>query len=187
MALELVNTTKPVCFLEEIVQEQTCREVEPLIRAHYDEVSPDWLKDLQQLKPQFDRYILASEQKQGILMTMRTRKPATLEEAVEKKLAIMGEKPDRYVGDELVGYAFFFISEPFHFSGSLEAFCDVIYVKPPYRGLPAFRFGQACIGHLQSIGVGIVHTYCQVEHDLTRFWEGLGFRLAELHFSMRLK
>lgn len=188
MALQLVEN-KPVVYLEEFPNEKTLAEVRPLLEAHHAEVSPEWLKDLQTLEPQFQLYLSACEKKNGVLFTMRTKRQAGYGEAQEKNLAFFPSAPGSLEGevpDELVGYCFFWVYPALHFPGCLEANCDVIYVKPGYRGIRSFRFAEQIMAELKERGVKVVHAYCQVEHDLTRFWEGLGFKLTEHHFSMRL-
>lgn len=160
-------------FLEEQITPEICDEIMPLLQMHYDELSHPEFKDIQVLKPRFDKYIEAGNKRMAVLFTIR--------EVSDDDVPVEG----KWKGP-LKGYWVFFINDTLHYEGTVQAAGDVLFVVPEYRGIVAWKFAKECIEHLKNGGVQIIHAYCKQAHDLTRFYEGLGMKQIDLHFSMRL-
>lgn len=89
---------------------------------------------------------------------------------------------------ELIGYAIFIVATGLHYSGSLQAKQDVLFVDPSSRGRGAgiklLRFADA---ELAAEGVQLVYHHTKLAHPaLGRLLEHLGYEPVETVYSRRL-
>lgn len=180
-----------VVFFEEIITEEICAEITPLLQKHWEEVSHPAFKDIQELKPRFDQYIALGAQRKAVLFTAReTKKVPTADALMQEPVKNWHSAEDNgyvYVGGRLVGYWVFLFSDTLHYATTKQAYGDVLFMEKEYRGKTAFDFAKECISQLKQGGIQIVHAYCKKAHDLTRFFvEGMGFEQIDLHFTKRL-
>jgi GNAT superfamily N-acetyltransferase len=89
--------------------------------------------------------------------------------------------------NELVGYAVYLVSAALHYSTSLQAFQDVVYLKPEYRGKMA---GAHLIARadqcLKQEGVQVVYQHVKVAHDFAPLLLRLGYELVDQIYARRL-
>jgi len=91
------------------------------------------------------------------------------------------------VGLELVGYAIFAVARSMHYSGSLQARQDVIYLDPRYRhGRLGFRFIGWCDTQLKAEGVQVVFQHVKAAHNFGPMLERLGYELIDYMYGRRL-
>lgn len=91
------------------------------------------------------------------------------------------------VGDQLVGYALFFVRPAPHYAGSLQAAQDVLYLHPSMRGGAGAEFIAYCDEQLRACGVQVVHHHAKHAHpQLGKALERLGYEPVETIYSKRL-
>lgn len=88
---------------------------------------------------------------------------------------------------ELVGYAVFFVAHNPHYSTSLQATQDVIYLEKSRRGL---GFGKGfinwCDSQLRDEGVQAVYHHVKEKHNFGGMLESLDYKLVDLIYARRL-
>lgn len=93
------------------------------------------------------------------------------------------------VEGRLVGYACFMVKTNPHYSESLQAVQDVLFVLPEYR---ASRIGIGLIKHcdaeLRQLGVQVVyqHVKCKESLDFSPLLERIGYELIDRIYGKRL-
>ena len=123
-------------FNLEPVSNSLCEEIFPLLEKHYDEVAH--FKQIP-LSPDFKQY---------------------------KKLDEMGVLRCYTARDEtggIVGYAIFMVKHNIHYSTSLQAVQDVIFIHPERRGF-GIKFIKWCDEMLKADGVEAVYHHVKREH-----------------------
>lgn len=133
-------------------------EIIPLISKHYVEIAH--YQDIR-LKPDFDTYQKLSDA--GILKVFTARK--------EKKL---------------IGYAFFFVKTNMHYSESLQALQDILFVDKEYRGTTGARLIKFCDEELKKKGVQVVYHHVKKAHNFGRMLERLGYEEIDIVYGKRL-
>jgi GNAT superfamily N-acetyltransferase len=150
----------PILHAQECVQD-VMAEIEPLLRAHYLEIAH--FQDIP-LNPDFDRYVRA--ERAGALRIYTARR-----------------------NTDLVGYAIYFVQPHLHYSGSLQAQQDVLYLTPETRkggaGLWLIRYADQ---ELASEGVQVVIQHVKARPDLNfgPLLERLGYELMDHLYVKRL-
>lgn len=91
------------------------------------------------------------------------------------------------VGETLVGYAIYFVRPNLHYTSSLQASQDVLFLLPEYRGkLIGAQFIAWCDAQLQAEGVQVVTQHVKAEHNFGPLLERMGYQLVDLIYSRRL-
>lgn len=90
-------------------------------------------------------------------------------------------------GEKIVGYAIWFLMKhPHYVSSGLMGQIDVYYMLPKYR-----MFGMLLFAHsertLKERGVKKVYLSCKLHHDLSAFFEKLGYRPTDKVFTKLLE
>lgn len=140
--------------------EKVWGEMEGLFGAHYQEVSHN--PDIP-LAPDNDRYEMLARNGRLRIYTVRS-------------------------DSQLIGYAVFIVATGLHYSGSLQAKQDILFVDPSSRGRGAgiklLRFADAA---LAAEGVQVVYHHVKLAHPaLGRLLEHLGYEPVETVYSRRL-
>lgn len=135
-------------------------EIAELCVAHWEEIALD--KDIP-LSPDWDRYTLLEQA--GHLRTYTAR-----------------------VDGELVGYAVFIVSPALHYSTSLQAIQDVIFLHPDHRrgraGMSLVRLSESS---LRDEGVQVVFHHAKKDHPaLGILLERMGYGVADILYKKRL-
>lgn len=145
-------------FRREPLDDKLFDEVLPLLTQHYLEIAhyPDI-----KLEPDFKQY--AKLEEIGAVRAFVARDEAGL----------------------LIGYSVFFVRHNLHYSSSLQASQDVIYIDPKRRG-----FGRSfivwCDEQLQAEGVQVVYQHLKAKHNFGKMLEAIGYELVDLIYARRL-
>src|SRR5690349_5297041 len=108
-------------FKREKATMELCQEMMPLLKKHWEEISNPDLKDIQVLKPDFEKYIAAENE--GNLMVFTIRNPWTL-----------------------VGYWVWIVQKNLHYSTTRQAYGDVLFLDKEHRGTgTGFKFMKWCV------------------------------------------
>jgi len=86
---------------------------------------------------------------------------------------------------ELIGYAVFFVRKNIHYSSSLQAIQDIIYIHPKYRGQGG-RFIVWCDAQLKAEGVQVVYHHVKASHNWGPLLERIGYQLIDHIYGRRL-
>lgn len=90
-------------------------------------------------------------------------------------------------GSVLIGYAFYFLAHNSHYSGSLQASQDVLFIHPDYRrsgaGLKLMREADR---RLRTEGVQAVYHHEKIAHSFAPLLERLGYECIERVWVKRL-
>lgn len=139
---------------------ETIEEMWPLLEKHYREIShyPDI-----ELDPDIKRYL--EHEANGTLRVFTVRKDCAL-----------------------IGYALFFIAYNMHYSKSLQAIQDVIYLDPASRGgKTGFRLLEYCEDQLTYEGVQVIYHHVKDKHPaLGRILESMGYEITDHLYARRL-
>jgi hypothetical protein len=88
---------------------------------------------------------------------------------------------------ELMGYGIFTVSPSLHYSDSVQAHQDVLYLDPAYRkGRVGLRFIQFCDRQLQAEGVQVVYQHVKAAHNFGPMLERMNYELIDLIYGRRL-
>ena len=91
------------------------------------------------------------------------------------------------VGILLVGYAIFAVARSMHYSTSLQARQDILYLDPEYRhGRLGMRFIAWCDEQLRAEGVQVVFQHIKAAHNFGPMLERLGYELIDHMYGRRL-
>jgi GNAT superfamily N-acetyltransferase len=135
-------------------------ELLPLLHSHYSEIA--LYQDIQ-LKPEFDTYYKLEELGLLKIFTLRDSNKA------------------------LCGYAAYIIRKAIHYTDSVQAHQDVLYINPDLRGKGLGHvFINYCDNELKRMGVQVVFQHVTRKHDYSSTLKGLGYELNEIVFSRRL-
>lgn len=131
----------------------------PLLREHFKEIAH--FKDIV-LDPDFAKYEAMDLTGRLLILTAR-------------------------VEGELVGYAIYFVMPALHYRRSLQAFQDVLYVAPEYRGgLLGMRLLKRSDQELKRMGVEVVRQHMKAAHSFGPLLARLGYELEDLIYVKRL-
>lgn len=134
-------------------------EIEPLLKAHYDEIAhyPDIALDV-------DWATYRELEKNGALLIFTLRD-----------------------GGLLRGYAVFVVKFNLHYRTSRQAVQDVLYLDPDLRKqMLGARFIQWCDEQLTAEGVQVVYQHVKHAHDFGRTLQRLGYESIETVWGKRL-
>jgi len=136
-------------------------EIDPLLVAHYEELAR--FKDIP-LAP--DKAAYATVENIGMLRTYTVRDDGVL-----------------------VGYAIFFLRQALHYSTSLQASQDVLFISPAHRGRKTgLEFLTWCDEQLRVEGVQVVYHHVKVDPalDFGPLLIRLGYEQIDAIYGKRL-
>lgn len=84
-----------------------------------------------------------------------------------------------------VGYAFYIVNHNLHYSGSLQAAQDVIFINLAARGFGQ-QFIRWCDDQLHADGVQVVTHHVKAAHNFGPMLERIGYELVDLIYARRL-
>ncbi len=89
--------------------------------------------------------------------------------------------------NELVGYCVYFVRPNPHYSGSLQAAQDVLFLAPEYRkGMVGAKFIKWCDERLKEEGVQAVYQHVKAVHDFGPMLERMGYEKVDIIYGKRL-
>lgn len=88
---------------------------------------------------------------------------------------------------KLVGYSLFIIDEHHQKKGVIQAFQDVLYVSPEYRGQNSIDFIDHSLAELKKFGVHDCYIPTKMKNSLGKLLERKGFRKSEEIYLRRLQ
>lgn len=147
-------------FQREPVSAPLISEIEPLLQAHFEEIShyPDI-----PLQPNYDVY--AALDKEGSLRMFTIRDQA----------------------EHLVGYCIYFLRHNLHYVSSKQASQDILFLGKEYRGsMVGYKFIKWCDEQLQTEGVQVVYQHVKAAHDFSPMLKRMGYELVDLIYAKRL-
>lgn len=137
---------------------QVRAEITPMFDLHYEEVGQ---KDLT-LLPDWARFTALESAGVLVIFTVRAE-------------------------GRLIGYSVFFVQPHIHYSGTVAAINDVIFILPEFRGGTA---GVRLVKHsetgLKARGVGKIYYHAKPDTPLVRLLEAYEYRLMESIYSKRI-
>ena len=90
-------------------------------------------------------------------------------------------------GKELVGYHVNIVKKGLHYKSNLFAMTDIFYLKPELRGVGAgLKMFVFVHEELKKMGVEKIFTGYKVKHDLSKLFDGLGYRLSDKFYTKLL-
>lgn len=137
---------------------ESSSEILKLSELHYKEVSQ--YQDIP-LDPDQERYALIEKAGLLYLFTARTDE------------------------NELVGYAAFIVGVHMHYKSSRNAYSDILYMLPKYRG-HAMSFINACDELMDADGINTVCHSVTEKKDFSPVLKRLGYQILETTYSRRL-
>lgn len=182
--------TPAVCFTREPFTDALFAELEPLLIEHWREIAH--YQDIP-LAPDVGVYHAAEAS--GVLRVFTVRYPGLkwrpfLDPDQRSAAQIHAEtNAMRKAGiapDSLAGYAIFFVRPNPHYSGSVQAVQDVVFLNPSIRGGNGYRFIAWCDEQLRAEGVQAVYHHVKVSHDFGPMLQRQGYELVDLIYAKRL-
>lgn len=154
-------------FALEPLSEALFGEMAPLLLAHWREVSQ--FKDIP-LAPAFASYL--ERQDAGNLRVFTVRGEFT----------VTGTKGPlvQWESGRLYGYAVFFVQPNPHYTGSLQASADVLFLHPDVRARTAMRFLKWCDDQLASEGCELVYHRVKLSKDWSKILERIGYAPVDI-------
>lgn len=149
----LNNTISRVEFTREALS-LVQKEIEPLLKEHYEEIA--WNQEKIPLRPDWAKY--QKLEVAGILRVFAARRSGAL-----------------------IGYAVYFVSLHLHYSETLWAANDIIFVRKSERGSVGVKLLRFSETELRSEGVKLVGLHIKLEHDWSRMAERLGYEKTEFN------
>lgn len=144
-------------FAREALSDSIIAEMSPLTERHWSEVAH--FKDIP-LSVCWADFIAAD--KNGGLRTFTAR-----------------------LSGKLVGYCVFFVRHNGHYSSSLQASQDVVFIAPEHRGFGRL-FIDWCDSQLREEGVQVTAHHVKLAHNWGRMLESLGYERVEIIYQRRL-
>lgn len=138
--------------------ENLVEEIAPLIHAHYKEISH--YQDIE-LKPNWAKYQLLQDVEALRMFTARDESGA------------------------LVGYGVFFVQKNMHYSDSLQAVQDILFIRKENRGSGG-KLIKYCDEALKKEGVQVVYQHVKQAHNFGPLLERMNYKLVDLIYSKRL-
>ena len=90
----------------------------------------------------------------------------------------------RNAAGDLVGYWIFFVLPNLHHKSITTAYCDLLYLRPAYRGEHrGMRFGEFMLTTLEALAVGEAYCSTKVHRSYGPYFEKLGFFAIETLYT----
>lgn len=134
---------------------QAQAEMEPLFAQHWEEIA--WRKDKIALAPNYAAY--AELERKSVLKIYTARKEG-----------------------ELIGYACWFVSPLLHYSTTLCATNDIVYVNPRYRGGTGMRLVRFSEAELKKLGVQVLGLHIKDCLNWGPLAERIGYERTEANW-----
>lgn len=148
---------------EPLTSEFLLKEMWPLLERHYKEISA--FQDIP-LKPDFEKYLL-------------------MEQAGSIRCFVARDDED---GMKLIGYAVFFVHKNIHYSTSLQAVQDVLYLEKSSRGAGTGQlFVDWCDSQLRQEKIEIVYHHVKTKFNFGPMLEKLGYKHIENIYARDLR
>lgn len=142
-------------------------EIKPLLEAHYREIAH--FQDIA-LKPDYPRYAQAEERGTLRIFTARTSVPGAM----------------AWHHKALIGYAIYFVTPSLHYSDSVQAHQDILFVHSDFRrstvGLRLIRHADEA---LAGEGVQIIYQHSKAAHSIGPVLERQGYELVDEIYAKR--
>lgn len=138
--------------------EDVVEEVKPLITEHYREIAH--YQDIE-LKPDYEKY--QKLQDLGMLRFYTARNDAGL----------------------LIGYGVFFVQKNMHYSDSIQAVQDILFIRKGFRGTGG-RLIAFCDDSLRAEKVQVVYHHVKQAHNFGPLLERMNYQLVDLIYAKRL-
>lgn len=135
-------------------------DIGPLLIKHYKEIAH--YQDIE-LKPDWQAYAQLEECKILRVFTVR----------------------DEAKNNELIGYAIYFVRKNIHYSDSLQAVQDILFVDPSRRGI-GLAFMKWCDKQLKAEHVQVVYHHVKKSHDFGPLLARQGYTLVDYIYGKRL-
>lgn len=153
---------------------QTAFGLEPLTPSLFDEMAPllvlHWREVAQfqdiPLAPAFAQYLERQEAGNLRVYTVRGRK--------------MPGHPFEAQVDALAGYAVFFVQPNPHYTTSLQASADILFLHPDVRARTAMRFIKWCDDQLAAEGCDLVYQRVKLSKDWSPILTRIGYTPVDL-------
>jgi GNAT superfamily N-acetyltransferase len=134
-------------------------EAQPLVAKHWEEIAH--YKDIP-LAPEKEMYFGVS--KLGLLRVFTAR-----------------------IEGKLVGYCVFFVKRNPHYSTSLQATQDILFVLPEYRkGRVGIGLIKYCDQQLGAEDVQVVYQHVKLAHNFGPVLERMGYEAVDIIYAKRL-
>jgi hypothetical protein len=91
------------------------------------------------------------------------------------------------VDDKLVGYCMMLISKHPHYSNTLCATQDTLYMAPEYRGVQSVKFIKWCDAQLEAEGIDYVFRQVTKKVDFSRTLESMSYVPVETNYMRKLQ
>jgi GNAT superfamily N-acetyltransferase len=148
-----------VVFALEPLTPELGQESMPLIEAHWREIAHDLTIPL---SPDWERYYALQDA--GSIRVYTARR-----------------------NGEIIGYAWFIVNRNLHYSTSVQAIQDVIFIRKDLRrgtlGTRLIKFSEE---QLKQEGVQVVVHHIKAKHDWSPLIERLGYSLVDLIYLKRI-
>lgn len=144
-------------FQREVMTDALIDEALPLVQAHHQEVMPY----------------------PDVTVNIDKDKYRAMEQAGCLRCYTVREK------GELIGYANFFITDHPHYSHTIQALCDVVYIKPSYRNT-GIQFIRWCDLQLSLEDIQEIHYTVQKRFDYSQLLTRMGYELNSYTFTRQL-
>ena len=151
--------TATMVIEEEKLTPALAKEVLPLLKRQWVEIAhyPDI-----PLRPDWDAYFNMAESGNLVSITVR-------------------------VDEKLVGYAVYIMRHNIHYSTSLQAMQDILYVDPEYRrGRLGIKLLQRSEEILEKLGVQVIIQHVKLEHDFSPLLIRMGYEDVEKILCKRI-
>lgn len=132
-------------------------EMKPILRLHYEEIA--MYKDKIPLDPDYSKYFLLEEE--GIFHAVTVRDEG-----------------------KLIGYFLSLVTPSIHYSQTVYAVNDILYVHPNYRlsgvGQEMFRFAEE---KLKEKGADVIAIHMKTALPFDSLCKGMGYDYAERNYT----
>ena len=149
-----------IVIQDEYFTRELIEEIQPLLDLHWEEV-----ERYEDIKMDVDWPMYRVLQDQGIFRFYTIR-----------------------VDGLLAGYIGYLVSPSLHYKGNQWALCDLVYVKPEYRGkMFASKLLRYAEKELKEMNVLNIGQGVKIHHDYGKILERQGYHLEEKYFSKRIQ
>lgn len=133
---------------------EVVNQVDALLKLHYEELTRN--KDRVKLDPMWTEYATLEMMGRFHVFTARD-------------------------GDDLIGYAAFFVTKHLHYADLCTAMNDVLFLHPDHRlGMTGIRLLKFCEAELKKLGAHKVCWHAKLETSLIPILHRLGYATEEV-------
>lgn len=162
-------------FARETVTPELLEELKPYLFAHYKEIAR--YQDIE-LSPDWEAY--QNLAKFDLLRVYTIRIPHCI--CTDGTQRCVCNRPAK-----LHGYAVFTVRKALHYSTSIQASQDILYLDPQYRArMMGYRFIKWCDDQLRNEGVQVVYHHTKSDHNFGPMLQRQGYELMDHIYAKRL-